>query len=48
MEVPIHQQDKWMVVREFVLHIILKHGTPCVVQTDQGFYFLSEVFKNTC
>lgn len=29
--VPIHQQDKETLVREFVLHIILKHGTPCVI-----------------
>jgi len=29
--VPIHQQDKETVVREFALYIILKHGTPCVV-----------------
>jgi hypothetical protein len=34
--VPIHQQDKETVVREFVLHIMLKHGTPCVLQTP-GF-----------
>jgi len=46
--VPIHQQDKETVVKEFVLHIILKHGTPFVVQNDQSFNFLSEVFKNTC
>jgi transposase InsO family protein len=44
----LHQQDKETVVREFVLHIILKHGTPCVVQTDQRSNFLSEVFKNIC
>jgi len=46
--VPIHQQDKETVVREFILHIILKHGTPCVLQTDQGSDFLSEVFESTC
>lgn len=46
--VPIHHQDKETVVREFVLHVILKHGTPCVLQTDQGSNFLSEVFKSTC
>jgi len=46
--VPVHQQDKETVVREFVLHIILKHGTPYVVQSGQSSNFLSEVFKNTC
>lgn len=46
--VPIHQQDKETLVREFVLRIILKHGTPCLLQTDQGSNFLSEVFESTC
>jgi hypothetical protein len=41
--VPIHQLDKETMVWEFVLHIILKHGTPYIVRTDQGSNFLSEV-----
>jgi transposase InsO family protein len=46
--VPIRQQDAETITREFVVHVILKHGTPRTVQTDQGSNFLSEVFKNTC
>lgn len=45
---PIPQQDAETVAREFVAHVVLKHGTPSTVQTDQGSNFLSEVFKNTC
>jgi transposase InsO family protein len=46
--VPIRQQDAETIAREFVLQVILRHGAPRTVQTDQGSNFLSEMFKNTC
>jgi hypothetical protein len=46
--IPIQKQDAETVAREFVTHIIPKLGTPANILTDQGSYFLSEVFKNTC
>ena len=45
---PIRQQDADTVARTFVSQIVLKYGTPSVVQTDQGANFLSEVFRSTC
>jgi hypothetical protein len=45
---PISQQDAETVTRVFVSQVVLKYGTPSIVQTDQGANFVSEVFKNTC
>ena len=45
---PISDQNAETVARTFVLHVILKYGTPRIVQTDQGTNFVSEVFKATC
>jgi len=45
---PISQQDAETVARVFVSQVVLKYGTPTIVQTDQGANFVSEVFKNTC
>jgi transposase InsO family protein len=45
--VPIGQQDAEMVARAFVVNVVLKYGTPRVLQTDQGANFISEVFRNT-
>jgi hypothetical protein len=46
--IPIGQQDAETVARAFVANIVLKHGTPQILQTDQGANFISEVFRNTC
>jgi len=34
--------------KEFVTKIVLKHGIPEKILTDQGTNFLSEIFKNMC
>jgi len=31
-----------------VIKIVLEHGIPEKILTDQGTNFLSEIFKNTC
>jgi len=46
--VPIVQQDAETVARAFVVNVVLKYGTPSILQTDQGANFISEVFRNTC
>jgi len=46
--VRIGQQDAETVARAFVTSIVLKYGTPRILQTDQGANFISEVFRNTC
>jgi hypothetical protein len=46
--IPIRQQDAEAIAREFVSHVILKHGAPRTVLTDQGANFLSDVFRNIC
>ena len=46
--VPIGQQDAETVARAFVANVVLKYGTPRILQTDQGADFISEVFRNTC
>jgi hypothetical protein len=45
---PIRQQDAETIARSFVTLVVLKYGTPSVVQTDQGANFVSELFKHTC
>jgi hypothetical protein len=42
--VPICQQDAETVARAFVANIVLKYGTPRILQTDQEANFISEVF----
>jgi len=46
--VPICQLDSETVARDFVANIVLKHGTPRILQTDKGANFISEVFRNIC
>ena len=46
--VPIGEQDAETVARVFVVNIVLKYGTPSILQTDKGANFISEVFRNTC
>jgi len=46
--VPIGQQDAEKVAKAFVSNIVLKYGTPRILQIDQGANFISEVFRNTC
>jgi transposase InsO family protein len=46
--VPLGQQDAETVARAFVVNIVLKYGTPSILQTDQGANFVSEMFRNTC
>jgi transposase InsO family protein len=46
--VPIGQQDAETVARDFVANVVLKYGTPRILQTDQGANFISDVFRNTC
>jgi transposase InsO family protein len=46
--IPIGQQDAETVARAFVTNIVLRYGTPRIVQTDRGANFVSEVFRNTC
>jgi hypothetical protein len=44
---PISQQDGETVARVFVSQVVLKYGTPSIVQTHQGANFVSEVLKTT-
>jgi hypothetical protein len=44
---PISHQDAEAVARAFVSQVVVKYGTPSVVQIDQGANFVSEVFNNT-
>jgi len=46
--VPLGQNDVVTVARAFVVNIVLKYGTPSILQTDQGTNFISEMFQNTC
>jgi len=46
--VPIGHQDAETVARAFVANILLKYGTLCIIQTDQGANFVTKVFRNTC
>ena len=44
--IPISTQDVETIAREFVQNIVLKHGIPEVILTDQGANFLSEPFTS--
>jgi len=46
--VPIGQREAETVARALVVNIVLKYGTPRILQTDRGANFISEVFRNTC
>jgi len=46
--IPIPNQEANTISKEFVTKIILEHGIPEKILTDQGTNFLSEIFKNTC
>jgi len=45
---PIPNQEANTISKEFVTKIILEHGIPEKILTDQGTNFMSEIFKNTC
>jgi len=42
---PISQQDAETVAMVFVSHVVLKYGTPSIVQNDPGPNFVSKAFK---
>ena len=46
--IPIPDQTAETVAREFVTHIVARHGTPKRLLTDQGRNFVSKLFKETC
>jgi len=46
--IPIPNQEANTISKEFVTKIVLEHGIPNKILTDQGTNFLSEIFKNTC
>jgi RNase H-like domain found in reverse transcriptase/Reverse transcriptase (RNA-dependent DNA polymerase)/Integrase zinc binding domain/Integrase core domain len=46
--IPIASQDAPTVARAFVDGIVLRHGMPKSLLTDQGANFMSNLFKNTC
>jgi hypothetical protein len=46
--IPIENQEARTIAKEFVTKIVLEHGTPEKILTDQGTNFTSEMFKNTC
>ena len=46
--IPIPDQTAETVAREFVTHIVTRHGTPKRLLTDQGRNFVSKLFKETC
>ncbi|XP_011859870.1 PREDICTED: uncharacterized protein LOC105557283 [Vollenhovia emeryi] len=46
--IPLENQEANTVAKAFVTKIILEHGIPEKVLTDQGTNFTSEIFKNTC
>jgi len=46
--IPISNQEANTISKEFVTKIVLEHGIPEKILTDQGTNFLSDIFKNTC
>ena len=46
--IPIPNQEANTISKQFVTKIVLEHGIPEKILTDQGTNFLSEIFKNTC
>jgi transposase InsO family protein len=48
LAVPIGQQHAETLARAFVANIVLKYGTPRILQTDQGANFINKIFRNTC
>lgn len=46
--VPLKDQTAEVCARAFVEHLILRHGAPDRVLTDQGRNFTSELFKRVC
>lgn len=46
--IPIPNQSAETVARVFVTHIIVRHGSPRQLITDQGANFVSKLFKEVC
>ena len=46
--IPVMNQEAATVARAFVTKIVLEHGIPETILTDQGTNFTSEMFKNVC
>jgi transposase InsO family protein len=46
--IPVENQEAATVAKAFVIKIVLEHGIPEKVLTDQGTNFTSEMFKNVC
>jgi transposase InsO family protein len=46
--IPIPTQDADTIARAFVSRVILRHGAPKSLLTDQGANFLSNLFKSIC
>ena len=46
--IPVDNQEAYTVAKAFVTKVVLEHGIPEKILTDQGTNFTSEMFKNTC
>ena len=46
--IPVPNQEANTIAKEFVQKIVLEHGIPDRILTDQGTNFLSEIFKDVC
>jgi len=46
--IPIPNQEANAISKEFLIKIILEHGIPEKIRTDQGTNFMSKIFKNIC
>ena len=46
--IPVETQEASTIAKAFVIKIIMEHGIPEKIFTDQGTNFISEVFKNVC
>ena len=46
--ISVENQEASTIAKTFVIKIIIEHGIPEKILTDQGTNFISEVFKNVC
>ena len=46
--IPVENQETNTVAKAFVTKVVLEHGIPEKILTDQGTNFMSEIFKNMC